>query len=217
MADIQHKDIPSADCHEPKHMGTATVADAGKVLTPSAVAGVSELRKLSLSELTGGEVSDVSFTLVDDADPTKRLRLQLSGISAATLRTLTAPNSDGTLALLDFAQTFTNKRINPRVVALTDAATIASNCDTTDVGTVTLTASRTLGNPSGAAVDGQLITYRVRQNGTGTWTLAYASQFRFTGGSAPTITATANKTTYLTFRRHAADARWDCVNVTLDI
>lgn len=59
---MEHKNIPSAECHEPKHFGDATGADAGKVLTPSAVAGQSILRNLVASEVgalpvTGGNVS----------------------------------------------------------------------------------------------------------------------------------------------------------------
>lgn len=52
---------------------------------------------------------DSLFTLMDEADSTKRLRFQLSGISNNTTRTLTAPNVDGTIAVLaGVAQTFVN-------------------------------------------------------------------------------------------------------------
>src|SRR5690625_406450 len=52
MADIEHTDIDSAGCHEPKHFSNATTADAGKVLTPSSTTdGVSVLRTLSITDL----------------------------------------------------------------------------------------------------------------------------------------------------------------------
>ena len=52
MADIEHTDIDSAGCHEPKHFSNATTADAGKVLTPSSTTdGVSVLRKLTSADL----------------------------------------------------------------------------------------------------------------------------------------------------------------------
>lgn len=51
-------------------------------------------------------VRDDSLNIQDNADPSKGLRFQLSGITAAATRTLTIPDSDGTLALLGLAQTF---------------------------------------------------------------------------------------------------------------
>lgn len=51
---VQHVNIPSEQCHEPKHITNATTSDAGKVITPSAeVAGQSVLRNLAISEITG--------------------------------------------------------------------------------------------------------------------------------------------------------------------
>lgn len=51
--------------------------------------------------------SDAEFTLADDADPTKKARFQLSGITTGTTRTYTLPNADGTLATIaNLSQTF---------------------------------------------------------------------------------------------------------------
>lgn len=50
MANIQHRDMVSADVHEPKHISDSTSADAGKVITPS-TGGSSELRYLTPSEV----------------------------------------------------------------------------------------------------------------------------------------------------------------------
>jgi hypothetical protein len=48
--------------------------------------------------------NDANFLLYDNADSSKNLAFQLSGISASTTRTLTAPNASGTIALTsDFA------------------------------------------------------------------------------------------------------------------
>lgn len=213
----QHSTIQSADCHEPKHITDATMSESGKVLTPSNSSdGVSVLRYLTLSDITAGELTDAELTIVDNSDTTKKMVFQLSGITAANTRTLTVPDSDGTLVLLALAQTLTNKRITPRVVVLTDAANIAVNSDTTDIGTVTITASRTLANPTGTPTDGQRLRIRVRQDGTGTWTLSYDTKYRFSGASAPTVTATAAKTSYLDFMYHSSDDKWDCVATALD-
>ena len=67
--------------------------------------------------------------------------------------------------------TFTNKRMTKRVTTLTDAATIAINCDNMDMGKVTLTASRTLGTPTGTPTDGQPLLLEVVQGGSGSYTL----------------------------------------------
>lgn len=42
---------------------------------------------------------DNKLEIVDDADTTKKVNLQLSGITTATTRTLTVPNKNGTIAL----------------------------------------------------------------------------------------------------------------------
>jgi hypothetical protein len=43
--------------------------------------------------------SDANFTVYDDADSTKNLQFQLSGITTGTTRTLTVPDASGTIAL----------------------------------------------------------------------------------------------------------------------
>lgn len=228
MADIQHSAIQSIDCHEPKGITTALVADAGKVITPSStLAGTSVLRKLTLSEIDVGEITDAVFTVVDDADTTKKLKLQLSGITTATTRTLTVPNTSDTLVVLALAQTLSNKtlaastigttRINPRVVALTDGANIASSADTTDVATVTLAGNRNMSAPTGTPVDGQEIVYRLRQDATGGRVVTWDSVFRFQADSFPGAPATPNETSYFGFNYNAIDAKWDNTSRTIDI
>lgn len=147
---ILHKDIQSADCHEPKGITTADTTDSGKVITPSStVAGTSVLRSLSAG-----------------------------------------------------------KDLDLRIVALTDAATIASDSDTTDQGTVTLGGSRTLGAPSGTPRNGQEITYRVTQDGTGNRVLSFDAVFTFQG-SLPAPDLTAGTVAYYTFRWNSGTNKWE--------
>lgn len=68
--------------------------------------------------LTGGTftgptiaANDNEFTLRDDGDATKQLRLQLSGITTGTTRTITVPDESTTLVGTDATQTLTNKSI----------------------------------------------------------------------------------------------------------
>jgi hypothetical protein len=57
---------------------------------------------------------------------------------------------------------------------------------------------RTLDNPTNK-VDGAVYILVVKQNGTGGYTLSYGSDYKFPGGTAPTITSGANKVSVLTF------------------
>lgn len=106
----------------------------------------------------------------------------------------------------------TNFRGQPRIVALTDGATIAVNGDITDIGTVTLGGNRTLSNPTGTPDDGQKFQVRVKQDATGSRTLAFGTDYRgSTDLPLPTVTATASKTDYLGFQYNAADSKWDLI------
>jgi hypothetical protein len=51
--------------------------------------------------ISGGSssFSDSTFEITDNVDPTKKLKFEVSGVSAATTRTFAAPNADGTLVL----------------------------------------------------------------------------------------------------------------------
>ena len=79
------------------------------------------------------------------------------------------------------------------IIALTDAATIAVDMSVTGGNnfSVTLAGNRTLGNPTGLTAGQSGIIY-VAQDATGSRTLAYSSYWKFPGGTAPTLTTTAN-------------------------
>jgi len=63
---------------------------------------------------------------------------------------------------------------------------------------VVLGGSRTLGAPTNV-VAGQSGVIRVVQDGSGGRTLAYNSVFKFPGGTAPTLTTTANAVDLLVY------------------
>jgi hypothetical protein len=75
--------------------------------------------------------------------------------------------------------------------ALTDGATITPNLTLSNIFTVTLGGNRTLANPSSKVV-GQGVTFIIRQDGTGSRTLAYGTQYKWPGGVAPTLSTAAN-------------------------
>jgi hypothetical protein len=140
-----------------------------------------------------------------DLDSSNWVALQAPG-SIATNYTLTLPAADGTAnqalttngsgilgwtsaALLAAAQTFTAAQ-RGSVVALTDGATITPDFSAGNNFSVTLAGNRTLANPTNLTA-GQAGTIVVTQDGTGSRTLAYGSNWKFPGGTAPTLTTTA--------------------------
>jgi hypothetical protein len=75
-------------------------------------------------------------------------------------------------------------------VALTDAATVAVDMSTGINFSVTLGGNRTLGNPSNTT-NGKTGVIYITQDGTGSRTLAYSSNWKFAGGTAPVLSTTA--------------------------
>lgn len=56
-------------------------------------------------------IKDTNLTIQDDADTTKQVQFQLSGVTTATTRTLTVPNISGTLVTDNSTITMTNKTL----------------------------------------------------------------------------------------------------------
>ena len=84
------------------------------------------------------------------------------------------------------------------ITGLTDAATISINFATSNNFSVTLGGNRTLGNPTNV-VAGQSGFIAVTQDGTGSRTLAYSSNWSFAGGTAPTISTGAGSTDIIAY------------------
>ena len=103
-------------------------------------------------------------------------------------------------------------------VALTDAATISVDASLGNYFTVTLGGNRTLGAPTNVPISGftQKIVLRVKQDGTGSRTLAYNAIYRFSNTiPSPTLSTTASAIDYLHFVYNVADTKWDCVGYQL--
>ena len=104
-------------------------------------------------------------------------------------RTATLPDATCTLALLSLAQSYTAAQ-RGTISALTDGATITADFAAANNFSVTLGGNRTLANPSNQTA-GQSGCIWITQDGTGSRTLAYGSQWDFTGGTAPTLSTAA--------------------------
>jgi len=107
------------------------------------------------------DVSDAVFSLVNDADPTKKATFSLAGISAGTTRSFTLPNTSSELAILAGTQTFTgNKTFSG---TLTASGTVTVSAASASIGTATTTA--TYGMGTGATTTGFTKTVNIGTGG----------------------------------------------------
>lgn len=121
----------------------------------------------TLSNKTIGNTNTVTlkdslFTLQDDGDTTKQLVLQLSGITTATTRTLTAPDANTTIVGTDATQTLSNKTISGSSNTITNVSLTAGVTGTLPIangGTNGITASAGFGNLSPLTTKGDVLTY----------------------------------------------------------
>jgi len=104
---------------------------------------------------------------------------------------------DANNAVTNVAQSYTAAQ-RGTISALTDGATITPNFALANNFSVTLGGNRTLANPTNLTA-GQHGVIVITQDGTGSRTLAYGSNFKFPAGSAPTLTTTANAVDVLAY------------------
>lgn len=100
----------------------------------------------------------------------------------STEKTFTLPNATDTVACLGQIQSF-SKAQRGAFVALTDGATVAVDLSLANQFSLTLAGNRTLGVPTNIA-EGQQGVISIRQDATGTRTLAYAWPYEWAGGTA---------------------------------
>ena len=102
------------------------------------------------------------------------------------------------VAVLGWQQEYTAAH-NFKATTLTDAATIAWDLSSNQVAKVILGGNRTLGNPTFSKAGGVYVLF-VTQDATGSRTLAYGSNYRWSNANlAPTLTTIPNRTDILTF------------------
>ena len=109
--------------------------------------------------------------------------------------------------------TLTNKRIDPRTSSTASTATLTPDISSFDQYNLTAQAvGLTVAAPTGTPVDGNKITIRILDNGTGQ-TISWNATYTVIGVTLPTTT-TANKMVYVGCIYNSTNTRWDVVAVT---
>ena len=202
-------------------ISAGTAALPGLAIFGNANTGIYSVSTNQLGITTGGVLRfDVSTTAVTSTLP---LVAPASTTSAASARQPhgTAPTSpvngdEWTTTAGKFVRingvTYNMTRL---VFALTDAATITVDAAVGDVFTVTLAGNRTMGAPTNP-VDGRTALFRIRQDATGSRTLAWNAAFSFaTNLPVPVLSTAANKVDYVGFIYNGVTAKWECLSYLL--
>jgi hypothetical protein len=157
---------------------------------------------MTAPKITGGTITGVTYTSIvitgGSITGITDLAVADGGTGASTLTgvlkgngtsAFTAATAGTDYAGIDTAQTFT-KGQRGEITVLSDGATITPDLADSNNFSVTLGGNRTLANPSNITA-GQSGSIFITQDGTGSRTLAYGSNFDFAGGTAPTLSTTA--------------------------
>ena len=178
-------------------IATSEITDSA--VTYAKIQDVSATDKLLGRSTSGaGVVEEISCTsagraLLDDADASA----QRTTLGLAIGSDVQAFDSD--TAKTDVAQTFTAAQ-RGTVTTLTDGATITPDFSASNNFTLTLGGTgRTLANPTNITA-GQSGVIVIQQDGTGSRTItSYGSNFKFAGGTAPTLSTGANDLDVLSY------------------
>jgi hypothetical protein len=161
--------------------------------TPTAVKAAYDLAAAALPKsggtVTGNLEIGTAGSLTFEGATADAFETTVAVVDPTADRTITLPDATGTVALLSAVQSYSAAQ-RGTISALTDGATITADFAAANNFSVTLGGNRTLANPSNQTA-GQSGCIWITQDGTGSRTLAYGSQWDFTGGTAPTLSTAA--------------------------
>ena len=206
-ADITGKQASDAELTELATMTSGTAgALADLTQTEVEILDGATVTTAELNLLDGVTSTTAELNILDGVTSTATELNLLDGVTATTaelnytdgvtsnIQTQLNAKGAGDMTLAG-AQTVTgvktfNAAAVAEVTALTDASTVATDLALSNNFSVTLAGNRTLGQPTNQAV-GQSGSYFITQDGTGSRTLAYHADFKFVGGTAPTLSTAA--------------------------
>jgi len=189
--------------------------------------GVADGAGNSMVVTEAGKIYGGTFNNVTVATPATAATLELANnstfettgayttnITSTAATAVTLPTS-GTLATLAGTETYTNKRITPRVLsaaAYTTNTGTSINGDTMDMFIVTAqTGALKFNNPTGTPTDGQKLIISVASSTTSARALTWDTAYGATTVALPTTTAATTATLTIGFIWSASKSLWQCV------
>ena len=109
----------------------ASISNTGTITLPTSTDVL--IGRNTTDTLTNKSVIDETTYFINNADNTKKMRLDLSNVTASTTRTLTVPNATTTLVGTDVTQTLTNKTLIIPIISTisnTGTLTLPTSTDT---------------------------------------------------------------------------------------
>jgi hypothetical protein len=114
--------------------------------------------------------------------------------------------------------TLTNKRIPPRITTITSSATPTVNTDNCDMVTITALAEAITSmttNLSGTPNNGEMLLYRIKDNGTAR-AITWGASFVAMGASLPTTTV-LSKVLHVLFVWDSVTSKWGCISTAYEL
>ena len=179
-----------------------TIADNLTVtgtLTLGSGAELAEAELEMLDGITAGTVAASKAVVVDaNKDAASFRNITLTGeLDAATLDISGNSDLDGTLSVAGAMTSETSAKITQ--VAITSSSNAVAWDAAAAANAYHVTTENTTFSAPSNAVEGAIISVELAQGGTAR-TVAWNTVFEFAASTAPTVTATANKTDIFTFR-----------------
>ena len=195
--------------------GTVATATTTPAITIStSITGVLKGNSTAISAATSGTdysagTSALATGIVKSTTTTGALSIAVSGTdfcaatSGSSVLKGSSGNTTAATAGTDYVAPGTATNFTAQqyfgTSTLTDGATISWAASTAQVATVTIAGNRTMAAPSGL-VSGAFYALNVIQDSTGSRTMTWNTVFKWTGGTAPTLSTAANAKDFFVFR-----------------